>query len=282
VAPVLETPEIVAAASTAGAVDAGVIEEARARQRRRQCLGAALSVAAAGGALVVLAVSGGGASGRGAAGLRQAGGRPVASGKATLAAAAKCVLARPPHPTTVSAPTGSWLAALGVLRRPQRTSDAIPRHAYLSYNQEVFVRYIRRARVVGGSAYWVWPAIITRCGGAKPYEGLMFFTGSSRTGGRPMGGSVGETLTAFEQYGDFFTEGGRSSIATVQGIVPDGVASVTLHYPATAGHPARQLTGKVVENVAVISVPFRLGSSLRPSMTWTGRNGRIIKMLAHL
>lgn len=258
-------------------IDAGVIEEARARQRRRRWAGAASLAAAAVVASVVLAMVGGGVSRPGGVPpSRSAGGRATI-GKHSTFTVAKCVLARPPHPTTAGAPDQTWLALLGVLRRAQRATDAIPARSYLSYNQEVFVRYIRRARVLGSSAYWVWPATITRCGGAKPYQGLMFFTGSLARG-RPAGGGAGETLAQFKQYGDFFSHGG-SGETTVVGLVPDEVTSVTLHYRAANGHPALQLTGKVVHNVAVVSVPFSAGGALAASMTWTGAHGQVIKTL---
>lgn len=261
-------------------IDAGVIEEARARERRHRLVGAAALVAAGVVATVVLSIGGGGVSGPGAAPPQRSAGRPATAGKTPTATTAKCVLARPPHPTTDSAPDRTWLALLSVLRRPQLATDAIPARRYLSYNQEVFVRYIRRARVVGSSAYWVWPAIITRCGGAKPYQGLMFLTGS-RNGDGPGAGGVGETPAQLQQGGDFFSYG-RSGRASIDGVVPDGVASVTLNYPAANGHAALHLTGRVVYNVVVISVPFGADGALGATMTWTGARGRVIKTLPRI
>ena len=108
----------------------------------------------------------------------------------------------------------------------------------------------------------------------------MFFTGSS-DGHGPREGSVGETMAQFKQNGDFFSLG-RSGKTTVQELVPDGVVAVTLHYQAANGHPALQLTGKVVHNVAVVSLPFGGGGALGASMTWTGAHGQIIKTLPRL
>jgi hypothetical protein len=198
----------------------------------------------------------------------------IASGSGGSIAAvttAKCVLPPAPHATTRSAPTAALLATLGVLRRPARPSDALPASVYRNYYQEVFVRYIRRARVVDGIAYYVWPSLFTRCGGARPYEGITFYYGG--------GADVGLSAADIEARGDLSAGGGNGQ-STILGLVPDGVDSVTLSYPRGHGHSAFQRTAKVVANVVVIEhVPLGPQYALRAVTTWSGPDGQVVKTL---
>ena len=72
----------------------------------------------------------------------------------------------------------------------------------------------------------------------------------------------------------------------VAGVVPDGVASVTLHYLAgplggysTKHVPAANITTKPVNNVIVAIVPRPTGNAQPSTMTWRAANGTIIKTL---
>jgi hypothetical protein len=72
----------------------------------------------------------------------------------------------------------------------------------------------------------------------------------------------------------------RGGGALLAGIVPDGVATVTLHYAAGGGDPARTLTSDVVNNVAVFEVPrhtFR--QDLPASWIFRAADGRILKTI---
>jgi hypothetical protein len=73
-------------------------------------------------------------------------------------------------------------------------------------------------------------------------------------------------------------------------LVPDGVASVTIHYPAEAASgfsheivPAFTTTIKVVNNVIAVLVPraaFRaIGGA--GSMVWHAANGSVVKTFNH-
>ena len=72
----------------------------------------------------------------------------------------------------------------------------------------------------------------------------------------------------------------RGGGALLAGIVPDGVATVTLHYAAGGGDPARTLTSDVVNNVAVFEVPRHTYRQDLPA-TWIFRavDGRILKTI---
>ena len=111
----------------------------------------------------------------------------------------------------------------------------------------------------------------------------------------PYGGngptSGGATAAGIEAgalaYGSSLTGSGPDT-ATVEGVVPDGVASVTLHYdagPASAyGHthaPAANITTAPVNNVIVVTVPRNVGNASPQTMIWRAADGKIIKTITH-
>jgi hypothetical protein len=65
---------------------------------------------------------------------------------------------------------------------------------------------------------------------------------------------------------------------TFAGIAPDGVTSVTLSFPAMAGHRGRSFTAPVHDNLyaahAGSSEPLRAGS---PVVTWRARGGHVLR-----
>ena len=74
-------------------------------------------------------------------------------------------------------------------------------------------------------------------------------------------------------------------------IVPDGVASVTLRYPAgrASGYSAKisppvTITTAPVDNMVVVSVPRSAGGGpiWVPTMIWRAANGHIIKTFDRL
>jgi hypothetical protein len=252
---------------------AGVIKDARARQRRQRS--GAASVALAVAALLVYFLAGGDG---GAPTLRGWHGRSVAPPSAVPATTVGCRLARLPSSTTNASPAPALLATLSVLRRPAGPTDTLAPWAYVSYDQEVFVKYIRLARSVDGRAYWVIPAIIARCRPQKPVEGLTFRVADGGKDGLGGVANVGETVGRLREYGDFLAVG-----STLQGLVPDGVAEVTLHYPAAPGRPQVTLSQRVIDNVVLfIGVPRPAPVGRGASMSWIGAGGRVIKTLNRL
>ncbi|MGB8875865.1 MAG: hypothetical protein WCD11_06100, partial [Solirubrobacteraceae bacterium] len=64
------------------------------------------------------------------------------------------------------------------------------------------------------------------------------------------------------------------------GVVPDGVASITLAFPAHKGRPARSVTGPVSGNVYAIRVGgLGQGPPPQPSVTWRSVQGRVIRTI---
>jgi hypothetical protein len=113
------------------------------------------------------------------------------------------------------------------------------------------------------------------------------------TGLGPYGGqgpSFGEATAADIEDGALASGGSLTGsgpdTASVEGVVPDGVASVTLHYdagPASAyGHthaPAANITTKPVNNAIVVTVPRNVGNATPQTIIWRAANGRIIKTI---
>ena len=267
--------------------DAGVIEEARARQRRhRGMAGAALlAVAAVAGILLGTTGGGGGSHPRSAS---VPAGRPPS--KTARLSPASCISGR--GATLQGAPSKSLLSILGVLRRPATAADAGSGITARGFISGVFVHYIRRARVVAGSPYYVYPAVVGGCGtGEKPHEGIVELATHVDLGGGTIGGTGGGGATAADiEQGQDASSGppGSSTSATITLVAPDGVAKVTLRYPAgpASGYspkisPPFTITTTPVDNLVVVSVP-RSSPLRQGTMIWRAANGHIIKRFNRL
>jgi hypothetical protein len=274
--------------------DAGVIEEARRRQRRHRSLFVAIALAVAVTAAMLGGFAGGG-GGSHAGSYRGLGGRTPA--KTARGSAASCGGG---GKALQGRPSSSLLSILGVLRRPASASDVLP--PYVRSNligtglvRDVFVRYIRRTRVVDGSSYYVYPAMVGECGtGEALHEGIMDRATNVDLGDGLIGGvgGGGASAASIEQGRDVGTgPPGSSTSATITMIVPDGVASVTLDYPAgrASGYspkvsPPFTLTTAAVENEVVVRVPRTGGPESTGGMTmiWRASGGRVIKRFDRL
>jgi hypothetical protein len=261
--------------------DAGVIEEARARQRRHRGLAAAgVIVASATASLLFGFAGGGGGSHSGSASL-PAGRLPS---KTARSSSASCGQAGELDGT----PSRSLLSILSVLRRPATAADAGSGIAAQGFISGVFVHYIRLARVVDGSPYYVYPGIVGGCGtGETPHQGIMELARNVDLGHGLIGGTGGggATAAAIEQGKDASSSGlpGSSTSSTVTLVVPDGVARVTLRYPAgrASGYspkisPAFTVTTAPVENLVVVTLP-RSNPLQQGTMIWRSADGRVIK-----
>ena len=253
---------------------AGVIEEARARQRRhRGRAGAATVLVAAIAAVVLGLVAGGGSDG--ATGSHARGAQPAAP--ITTAA---CITV--PSSWTTGRPTPAFLSLLGVLRLPATSADSLPTQirSPLGAGQVVYVDYVRRAQVIGGRAFYVLP-VRFGCDSTSPNEGVLLAC-IQRAAQHIIDAGVGGDSTAAQvKANGMFLVGGsclHTNRATlIAGIVPDAVASITLRYPSIT------VTASVVNNVVVASVPHPGGPLWHPiSMTWRAADGHVIKKFASL
>ena len=240
---------------------------------------------------------------------------------------AECI---PFHPNgagmTVSegAPSAHMLSVLGVLRQPSTAADRLPAPFYrpdhrllpIGLARQVYIRYIRRARVVNGISYYIVPAaqvgpiappasVLNRCYAEEIQAlknqlrnvsaslrastlkvGARLFTQMRATSARQRategvvdlewgsgggGGGAGASPQTIEQHGSLDGDG-----SAVYGIVPSGVAAVTLEWPA---QPA--VTAAVVNNMFVVRAP-RSGRTPvpPPKIVWRAVDGRVIKTVA--
>jgi hypothetical protein len=100
------------------------------------------------------------------------------------------------------------------------------------------------------------------------------------------GGGGVESLASIAQGGQLGGGGGGKPPVPIilDGIVPTGVASVTLHFPAMhhGRHhlPALNATGKVIDNVFIIPIPtlFKRGG-WPTTATWRSTTGKLIKTI---
>jgi len=68
--------------------------------------------------------------------------------------------------------------------------------------------------------------------------------------------------------------------STLIGVVPDGVASVTLHYPSHRGLPSLTVITGVAGNLYAVGIPrvtMTNGGGFPPQITWRAANGQVIK-----
>jgi hypothetical protein len=63
-------------------------------------------------------------------------------------------------------------------------------------------------------------------------------------------------------------------------VVPSGVATVTLEWPATARAKQLTITADVVNNMFVVNAPSEGGATFQPKMIWRAANGRVIRTVA--
>ncbi len=215
-------------------------------------------------------------------------------------------------------PAPALLSALSVLRRPATGADRVPRSFLNNLDASgIYVHYIRLARVADGTAYYIVPAatlfpnarITARCDVAitaafhaelpripsalraatlslearltaqrrqrlRPVAGGGICLLTYQTRGNANGGLCGATLSVLRQ------QGLMGPLQPLAGVVPDGVATVTFHYPRTTTFPARTITTNVVENVFLIPPQPRDRVRLPATITWRSARGTIVRQFA--
>jgi len=251
--PVSEAERAALAAPQPSDIDAGVIEEARARQRRRWTMrgGAITAIVATAGIALVVGRSGGNPSAQG--GSEQPGHSSQAAGQATLTA---CVSQRTRG--TVQTP----LSTLAVFRLPAVT---------LPSRRSDSTRY-HLARTVSDMNFYVYAAGPPQCSTSRVF---LIQRQQGRKGGGGIGGPTAAQLTRYGSLGGSSSEGGPTFIF---GLVPNGVASVTLYFATR-----RPIKMRVVNNVFVAdepraTFPPRMFGQQRTEV-WRTVNGTTIKTI---
>jgi hypothetical protein len=248
----------------------GVVRDARARQRRERLLFAAVAVVAS--ALTVALVvgwSGGERSGSPAVGNHGVG--PVAIVRCLSPGVAGGVVG--------GSPSADLLSILAVLRRPPGPADLLP--AQVQPAMSVYGSYIRNARTLSGRTFYVMANRVSGCGRFKPRDGVGLAC-VQRVDGQIVDAQSTSGVSANRvEHGGLFLAGGSclqaASATLIAGVVPDGVATITVRYPTDT------VTATVVNNVVVASVPHPGGPLWRPvRVTWRDANRRTINTLDHL
>jgi hypothetical protein len=267
----------------APAPDAGVIQEARARQRRQRRVGLAVAAIAAGVLALVVTFGGGGDL----AGSSAQPGDHLPATKLSGIVNASCDWQK----TLSGTPARSLLSIVGVLRTPAAPLSAsvlaqLERPLDRLTGLEVYTNYIRRARLYEGQPYYVAAIRYDGCGrGLRPPGDNVALFGDG-------GGDFGGTAQRVEA-GEFVGTGGpgiagNPHSGTVRMVVPDGVASATIRYPAGPANgfkpkiisPPFTVTATAIGNVLLFNVPRSSGGGqiTHPtSMIWRNAAGAIIR-----
>jgi hypothetical protein len=241
-------------------VDAGVIEEARARQRRHRGVAAAALVVAAAIAAVVLTFGGGGASlAPNAVHIGRTAQKPSS---ATLAA---CVSQRPGGASR-RAKARTPLSILSVFRKP---ATRFPRQA----GPKLDLTLYHLARTLSGVDLYVSADGSPQCATSR------IFLDARRPGGRDLGGVGGSTAAVVTRWGVLGGASYPTGLSMIDGLVPNGVARVTLYYRTRS-----PIQMGVVNNVFATAFPratFPPRMFSQPATeVWRAANGRIIKTIA--
>jgi hypothetical protein len=231
-----------------------------------------------------------------------------------------CGHVRPRRNLSISygAPDSEMLSTLGVLRRSATPADTLRpflHAAGLNVAHGVYVRYVRLARTYRGTSYYIIPAadigsMDAQCvaaGRSALRKGLPHVPAALRRAVAQQGDALlvdrgpGEgvflnTATAFHdergdgspvriqdirtQGGDFGFDGGGGVNLTLSGIVPDGVASVTVTIER-AGEQPLTFTGRPVGNVLAVTlrVPANASIGSPTTMIWRASNGHVIRVI---
>jgi hypothetical protein len=241
----------------------------------------------------------------------------VFAATASVESSKACRLRQPSRMTFIQGSPGSdLLSILGVLRRPATPADRLNPQG-LPPIPDVYRADIRRAFSADGVSYYVVPsrydraAVIPpdRCFGllaaalarylpkipaslrhatreiAAAYITYLRTLASKAPQdvinlvyvGRDGRGSSGQLTSKGIEEG-FATENLLGTpVGTLSGVVPDGVATVTLVMPAIDGQPARVVSTRVQGNVYAINVSGLSSSPPSPTVIWRSSTGRVLK-----
>lgn len=224
-----------------------------------------------------------------------------------------------PTRTTIirGSPGPALLSTMAVLRRPASSADRLSAQALQTVSEPVYGSAVRLARVVGHSAYYVVPTRedlaawepSTRCSQLQEaalrryapripttlrnqtlalfaqltaFDRSMIANAPSDTlclfsvGGNNSGGGCGLTAAEIREHGSGLSD----DSGTVSELLPDGVATVTLRFPAARGRPAYSVTGRVLGNLMAIRARHTFGgTSDQPIAVWRAADGRILKTI---
>jgi hypothetical protein len=209
-------------------------------------------------------------------------------------------------------PSSALLAILNILRTPQTQPDraavsrSLGRRSLLwraVVGDRVFVRYVRRARVVAGTSYYLVPAqydtttahciamvqgnlhrlqgsipaalrpgltdlVNARLGRLAPHQGVALVTT-----GRMSGGRGGASVTDIQTGRTIGTSGSLRG-AYLTAIVPDGVATIELQYAN-----GERITAPVINNLIVVRIPYSVPNASPSTVIWRAPDGAVLRTI---
>ena len=191
-----------------------------------------------------------------------------------------------PHPYSLAAPSNALLSVVGVLREPATAADrALARDflAALSANpgrfggRITFINDVRLARVVDGVSYYLVPVIQVSCDGSEGPESIEVMGG--------VGAYCCVTAASIAQGRAIVSlrPGSANAATTIVTMIPDGVASITIHLPEQQHNKAYTTTTRIVGNLLVVTlpgVPGRFGHPL--TLQWRNDSGHVFRTFSHL
>jgi hypothetical protein len=156
--------------------------------------------------------------------------------------------------------------------RPQRCIDALHRRVdtLLRGRDAAFKRATNRVLKQVIRDEWAGPA-------KGPAEGLYVFTHNPGSAGG--GGGGGLDVDTVRTEGMAFSIGGRTRGTLVTTLIPDGVASIAILYPASATQKAVERTLAVRDNIVSYRVSRPAGDALQPQMTWLAADGSVVRVV---
>jgi hypothetical protein len=214
----------------------------------------------------------------------------VLAAAALWAPGATVVAAEPPHacppkmPESIDqgTPGKALLSRLAVLRRPQTAEDQLPPGPNAPepplLGEGIYVNYIRHAATVDGAGYYLVPVQrALRAGGCPAAEEVLLVR--TEPGSVSSSGVTARGLLEGKDVGTRWFAGH----STVYGIVPDGVARVTIRYVGPGRHRLINVNARPVNNVFFVPVPAAVAGSALPvvpsAVVWRSRKGRVMKTI---
>ena len=189
-----------------------------------------------------------------------------------------CSLILAPSTYSEGTPNAKLLSILGVLRRPQEATDVLPSPAgggSWHLGEGVYTKYIRLARVVNGVSFYVAPIAKGEAAGCTTHEGVRLVEV------RPVDGGYADGYGGYIATGHEIKSGANrqeseyvspQGVVTASGLVPDGVARVTLRYPSKH-HRRVSVTAPALANVWVTRAPEVTATEV----IWFSARGRVLK-----
>jgi hypothetical protein len=110
-----------------------------------------------------------------------------------------------------------------------------------------------------------------------PVEGIDLYGGHPGKSAVRILSGTSATIQSIKSRGIVMSFGSPGAASTLCVLVPDGVASVTVKYPASKGRPARIISAETEDNMASMTVDSSVQDAFGGSMTWNDANGQPIK-----